>query len=348
MRRIFLLALVISVLAHLLLLATPDFLPSAAEHPETMIQARLQPLPLPKPVVKPKPVPAPVIKTIRKPRPKPKLRTQPAPPKPVPIPEPPTPPMPGTNATPASTQAVPTAPAEPPTDTAAASEPAPLPSALLNALPGKIDINYTLYWGANGFKVGRAAYIWQVQGDHYVLTSITEGTGLIGLIQPGRLVQISEGHITPQGLAPDNFWIQRGKTTPGKTSVAHFNYQQHTVTLGKINHTSTVPLLPGAQDILSVTFQLAMLAPFQDEQLLHVTSSKDLTPYTVQVVGDEMLDTSVGQLRTLHVVRNQEAGEDAIDVWLAQDYNYLPAKIQINHGKFGIVEQVINGIKVEH
>ncbi len=346
MRRIFLLALVISVLAHLLLLATPDFLPPAAEKPEVMIQARLQPLPLPKPVAKPKPVP--VIKTIRKPHPKPKPHTPSAPPKPTPIPEPPTPATPETNITPASTKAAPVAPAEPPADTAAASEPAPPPSARLNALPGKIDINYTLYWGTNGFKVGRAAYIWQVQGDHYVLTSITEGTGLIGIIQPGRLVQISEGHITPQGLAPDNFWIQRGKTTPDKTSVAHFNYQQHTVTLGKINHTSTVPLLPGAQDILSVTFQLAMLAPFQDEQLLHVTSSKDLTPYTVQVVGDEILDTAVGQLRTLHVVRNQEAGEDAIEVWLAKDYNYLPVKIQINHGKFGIVEQVINDIKVEH
>lgn len=346
MRRIFLLALVISVLAHLLLLATPDFLPPAAEKPEVMIQARLQPLPLPKPVAKPKPVP--VIKTIRKPRPKPKPRTQSAPPKPTPAPEPPTPATPATNVTPASTQAAPVSPAEPPADTAAASEPAPPPSAPLNALPGKIDINYTLYWGTNGFKVGRATYLWQVQGNHYVLTSITEGTGLIGIIQPGKLVQISEGHITPQGLAPDNFWIQRGKTTPGKTSVAHFNYQQQTVTLGKINHTSTVPLLPGAQDILSVTFQLAMLAPFQNDQLLHVTSSKDLTPYTVQVVGDEIVDTAVGQLRTLHVVRNQQAGEDAIDVWLARDYNYLPVKIQINHGKFGIVEQVINGIKVEH
>ncbi|MHB1333604.1 MAG: DUF3108 domain-containing protein [Sulfuriferula sp.] len=348
MRRIFLLALVISVLAHLLLLATPDFLPPATENPETMIQARLQPLPLPKPVAKPKPVP--VIKTIHKPRPKPKPHTQPAPPKPTPTPtpEPPTPSAPETNATSASTQTAPAAPAEPPIDTAAASEPAPPSSPPLNALPGKIDINYTLYWGTNGFKVGRAAYIWQVQGNHYVLTSITEGTGLIGIIQPGRLVQISEGRITPQGLAPDNFWIQRGKTTPDKTSVAHFNYQRHTVTLGKINHTSTVSLLPGAQDILSVTFQLAMLAPFQDKQLLYVTSSKDLTPYTVQVVGGEMLDTALGQLRTLHVVRNQEAGEDAIDVWLAQDYNYLPVKIQINHGKYGIVEQVINDIKVEH
>ncbi len=349
MRRIFLLALVISILAHLLLLATPDFLPPAEEHPEMMIQARLEPLPLPKAVLTPKPksVPKPTIKSIRKPRPKAKPHIQSAPPKPTPIPEPREPPIPQTDTPIASTQTPPVTPEKPPADSAP-SEPVTPPSAPLNALPGKIEINYTLYWGTNGFKVGHAAYIWQVQGSHYVLTSITEGTGLIGIIQPGRLVQISEGHITLQGLAPDNFWIQRGKTTPDKTSVAHFNYQQHTVTLGKINHTSTVPLLPGAQDILSVTFQLAMLAPFQDEQLLHVTSSNDLTPYTVHVVGDEMLDTTMGQLRTLHLVRNQEAGEDAIDVWLAQDYNYMPVKIQINHGKFGIVEQVIKGIKVEH
>lgn len=345
MRRIFLLALAISVLAHLLLLATPGFQLPADDSHETLIQARLEPLPLPTPVLKPKPV----VEATRRLRPRPTPRVKPAPPA-QPIPEPIAAPAPVTEAAapaaPAPVETPPAAPQAPPD--ASASAPATPPPPPLNAMPGKAEIRYTVFRGVNGFKVGRAAYIWQVIGDRYVLTSITEGTGLIALIQPGKLVQISQGHITAQGLAPDDFWIQRGKPTPDKTAAAHFDYRQHTVTVGKMSNATTVPLLPGAQDILSVTFHLAMLAPFQDEQLLHVTTGKGLKPYTAHVVGDELLDTPLGQLRTLHLARNAEAGEDAIDVWLAQDYNYMPVKIRVDHSKFGIVEQVISAMNIEH
>ncbi len=349
MRRIFLLALAISVLAHLLLLTTPGFRLPADDSHESTIQARLEPLP--KPVFKPVHKPKPAVKAAPRPRPKPRPKppVKPAsPPQPAPEPEPAAPPAPATEAAaagapaetpPAASQQ---APAEAPANTPDAPTPPPL-----NAMPGKAEIHYTMFKGDNGFKVGVATYIWQVRGDRYVLTSITEGTGLIALIQPGKLVQISQGHITPLGLAPDDFWIQRGKPTPDKTSAAHFDYRQHTVTVGKMSNATTVPLLPGAQDILSVTFQLAMLAPFQNEQLLHVTTGKGLKPYTAHVVGEELLDTPLGQLRTLHLARNAEAGEDAIDVWLAEDYSYLPVKIRVDHSKFGIVEQVISGMNIE-
>lgn len=344
MRRIFLLALVLSVLAHLLLLATPGFRLPADDSHETLIQARLEPLPLPKPVLKPKPA----VKAAPKLRPKPRLRAKPAPPA-QPILEPIAAPTPATEAAApaAPVETPPAAPQEPLVD-APASAPLTPPPPPLNAMPGKAEIQYTVFMGVNGFSVGRATYIWQVRGDRYVLTSITEGTGLIALIQPGKLVQISQGHITPQGLAPDDFWIQRGKPTPDKTAAAHFDYRQQTVTVGKMMNATTVPLLAGAQDILSVTFQLAMTAPFQGTQQLYVTSGKGLKPYTAQVVGDELLDTPLGQLRTLHLARKAEAGENAIDVWLALDYNNMPVKVRVDHSKLGIVEQVISEINVEY
>jgi len=352
MRRIFLLALALSVLLHLLLLTTPGFRLPADDSHETLIQARLEPLP--KPVLKPKPVPKPkpAVKAARKPHPKPRPRPKPAikpapPPQPAPEPIAPSPPASAAAAPDAAAEAPPAASQQAPAEASANVPDTPSPPPL-NAMPGKAEIQYVVLKGINGFKVGRAAYIWQVRGDRYVLTSITEGTGLIALIQPGKLVQISQGHITPDGLAPDDFWIQRGKPTPDKTAAAHFDYRQHTVTVGKMSNATTVALLPGAQDILSVTFQLAMLAPFQGEQLLHVTTGKGLKPYTAHVVGEELLDTPLGQLRTLHLARSAEAGEDAIDVWLAEDYSYLPVKIRVDHSRFGIVEQVISGMNIEH
>lgn len=345
-RRIFALALTASLLAHLALLAGPGLRLPADEPAPSLIEARLEPLP------PPVPKPAPEAKPQPRPEPRPKPITRPVPmvsstpqttapadePTPIPLDEPAPVPLAPETAPPATSE--PVAEAKP-------EEPAPPPPPPLNPMPSRAEIHYSLLKGTNGFSIGRAAYIWQMRGDRYIITGITEGTGLVALIFPGKLVQISQGRITPKGLEPDAFWIQRGRPTPDKTSSAHFDYKQQTVTLGKKTDATTVPMLPGAQDILSVTFQLAMTAPFQGEMLLHVTTAKALKPYRAHVVGEEMLDTPVGRLRTLHLARPQEAGEDAIDLWLAPDYNYMPVRMRVNHRKFGIVEQVISHINVE-
>ena len=331
------------MLVHLLLLATPSWQLPADDTSDTIIQARLAPLPNAFPKATPTP----------KPRPK-RMRsasTQPrhAPPKPVIV---------------ASKEHSPTARAEavappetrvettpettvetPPEAVTEVTPEAPAPPPL-NPMPGKATLDYDMLLGADGVRVGKTRYIWQVNDGRYSLTGITEGTGLIKLVQPGKLVQISLGHITAAGLAPDDYWIQRGKPTPDKTTAAHFNYGLKIVTIGKMNEAVSVPLLDNSQDVLSVTFQLAQIVPFSGEKLLHVTAGKQLKPYRVHLVGEEMLDTALGTLRTLHVARVKESDEDPIDVWLASDYNYLPVKVRVNHSKYGIIEQVISAMTV--
>lgn len=343
-RRIFLLAMLASLLVHLLLLAAPSWQLPADDTSDTVIQVRLAPLPKAFPKTAPKPKPR--TKRIRS------ASTRPHPAPPVSQPElaPPEPVIAVSESAPLASAEV-VAPPETAIETTpeAVAEvtpgaPAPTP---LNSMPGKATLDYDMLLGADGVRVGKTRYIWQVNAGRYSLTSITEGTGLIKLVQPGKLVQISLGRITAAGLAPDDYWIQRGKPTPDKTTAAHFNYGLKIVTIGKMSEAASVPLLDNSQDVLSVTFQLAQIVPFNGEKLLHVTAGKQLKPYRVHVVGEEMLDTALGTLRTLHVARVKEGDEDPIDVWLASDYNYLPVKVRVNHSKYGVIEQVISAMTVE-
>ena len=340
-RRIFLLAMLASLLVHLLLLAAPSWQLPTDNTPDTIIQARLAPLPkaLPKTAPKPKPRAKRIRSASTRPRPAPPV-SQPelAPPEPV---------IAVSESAPlasAEVVAPPETTVETTPETVAEVTPAP-PS--LNPMPGKATLDYDMLLGADGVRVGKTRYIWQVNAGRYSLTSITEGTGLVKLVQPGKLVQISLGRITAAGLAPDDYWIQRGKPTPDKTTAAHFNYGLKIVTIGKMSEAVGVPLLDNSQDVLSVTFQLARIVPFSGEKLLHVTAGKGLKPYRVHVVGEEMLDTALGTLRTLHVARVKEDDEDPVDVWLASDYNYLPVKVRVKHSKYGVVEQVISAMTVE-
>ena len=219
------------------------------------------------------------------------------------------------------------------------------PGSAANKLPDRFEIQYKVVKGIDGFPLGRATYLWVAQDGQYTLTSITEGSGLLALFQRGKLVQICHGKISASGLAPDDFWIQRGRSTPDKTTSAHFDYVSRNVTITKDNRAFSVPMEDNAQDLLSAIFQLAVRAPFPGTMLLHVTSGKSLKPYHARIVGEETIATPMGPLRTLHLVRPAEEDEDAMDLWLAEDYNNIPVKIRIDHNKFGIIEQVVTGMQ---
>ena len=82
----------------------------------------------------------------------------------------------------------------------------------------------------------------------------------------------------------------------------------------------------GVQDALSLFFQMALTAPPKDGQLTYtVFNGKKLRRYTYAVRGEETLETALGRLRTLHLVR--VGGEGRFEVWLAIDRHYLPVRI---------------------
>ena len=346
-KRIFIIALLISLLIHVVLLTGVRFtLPSHDDADTSVIEARLMPLPAPAA----KPAPVAIKKTPKLVRPpKPKSRPAPAHPlvaPPIDVPTPQTEPLEPGVPTPSPLEPGTVMPADAQSDVAQTEPGSATTNPALNTLPDKVEIQYKVVKGIDGFGIGKASYLWVAKDGQYTLTSITEGSGIFSLLQPGKLVQISQGKITQSGLAPDDFWIQRGRATPDKTTAAHFDYAHQAVTITKNNRAFSVPMLDNAQDVLSVIFQLAVRSPIPDEMLLHVTTGKSLKPYHAMVVGEEIIPTALGQLKTMHLSRPAEEDEDAMDVWLAVDYNYVPVKIRVNHSKYGVIEQLITGMQV--
>ena len=345
-KRIFIIALLISLLIHVVLLTGVRFtLPIHDDAESSVIEARLMPLPAPAA----KPAPAVIKKTPKKLPPPPKPNSRPVHPlvaPPIAVPAPQAQPLEPGMPRPPPLEPGTVMPPDAQPDVAQTEPGSAMTNPALNTLPDKVEIQYKVVKGIDGFGIGKASYLWVAKDGQYTLTSITEGSGIFSLLQPGKLVQISQGKITQSGLAPDDFWIQRGRATPDKTTAAHFDYAHQAVTITKNNHAFSVPMLDNAQDVLSVIFQLAVRSPIPDEMLLHVTTGKSLKPYHAMLVGEETIPTALGELKTMHLSRPAEEDEDAMDVWLAVDYNYVPVKIRINHSRFGVIEQLITGMQV--
>lgn len=308
------LALAGSLLLHGVLLEGLSWpLPQWQAQPESLpIEARLMPAPLvaaPRPSVKP-PVP-------------------PSRPKPVPLPEPvenvaeaaipevaadvamAAPPdelpveMPGLEPEPESLPAAGVEPAAPP----------------LNPLPPRLDLHFQVRYG---LARGEQTLVWINEGDRYTITSVAGATGLAGVFYRGRFVQISRGRIAPGGLVPEEFWDQRGD----KRSSARFDAARSTLTLNPAKGAPRHFAYTGdVQDALSLIFQMALTAPPSGEQLAYaVFNGKKLRHYTYDVRGEEILETALGPLRTLHLAR--KTGDDGrFEIWLAIDRHYLPVRV---------------------
>jgi hypothetical protein len=218
---------------------------------------------------------------------------------------------------------------------AAVAEAATLP---LNALPPRLDLRFQVRYG---LARGEQTLLWVHEGDGYTVTSVASATGLAGVFYRGRFVQTSRGRVTPTGLVPEEFWDQRGD----KRSSARFDAANGSLTLipskGEPRHFAYegVP-----QDALSLFFQLALTAPPPERQLSYrVFNGKKLRDYRYEVRGEEMLDTALGTLRTLHLARRTD-GDGRFEAWLAIDRHYLPVRVLRNDDKGNEVELVLLSI----
>ena len=297
-----------SVLLHAFLLGGVSWtLPQwqdAAESPP--IEARLLP-----------PPPAPALST---PQAKP-----PAPPRPRPVVPPAPPPEPAPSEVVAEAPPTPEAMEPEPLAAPEGETPAPVPVAEepplppLNPLPRRIDMEYRVSIGPAS---GRQNVVWINEGERYTVTSVTAATGFASLIYSGRFVQTSRGQITPRGLVPQEFWDQRGD----KHSSARFEQGQLTLTSsrGAPRHFAYPD---GAQDALSLLFQLALTAPPPEGLITYtVFNGKKLRDYAYEVRGEETLETALGPLRTLHLARRMNS-DGRFEVWLAVDRHYLPVRV---------------------
>lgn len=337
--RPFVLALALSIAAHLWLLFTPKIhfmfdTPAAT----AAIEARLVNTPPPAVAAAPKPRPAAHPK--RQPRKAPEQQMLP-PPETAAAPEaPPEPPaQPGAKTSP---EPAPTQPAS--TTEAAAEQPPPPPPA--GHLPVQAEIEFALYKGAHGLKVGKVVHKWQVVDNSYVISSVIEATGIFSLIKPGKLVQTSQGKLSARGLEPDYFWIQRGQSAD-TTESAQFDRRNNTLTYGSGDERKTVPLPDKAQDLLSFVYQFAYDAPQAGPIRLFIGNGRKLDSYDYGVIGEETLDTPMGKLKTLHLSKMHAAGEDGVDIWLGAEYGYLPVKVRLTDKDGDSVEQVASAVRLQ-
>jgi hypothetical protein len=182
-------------------------------------------------------------------------------------------------------------------------------------------VNGDLQWAQDG-----KTYSARVEISHFLL---------------GSRVQTSTGQLGAHGLEPIRF----GDKVRSEVA-AHFNYEASKITFSA--NTPDVPLLPGAQDQLSVLIQAATMVAGNPRQFSPGSTlsfqavgprSSENWVFTVGIF--EKLVLPGGELSALHLWRDPNGEYDSrLEIWLAPDLGYLPVRIRLSQANGDVVDQL--------
>lgn len=217
-------------------------------------------------------------------------------------------------------------------------------AALACAAPKTVKAIYNGYM--NGMPIGTITEQFEREGDAYRILSETRPTGLAALIQRQPLRFSSNGQIARNGLQPALFEARRNAGDAPQVS-AEFDWPRNQLVLKQGGKTESFSLSEGTQDRLSVMYQFTFLTPERIRQLeFPMTNGRKLDRYRYRLAGEVEIETGLGRLKTLHLIKEREPGDTVSEVWLSPKHRHFPVKMLIVERDGMHLEQVIQSLEI--
>ncbi|MEW6313634.1 MAG: DUF3108 domain-containing protein [Pseudomonadota bacterium] len=206
--------------------------------------------------------------------------------------------------------------------------------------PANATLSYTISKG--GITIATIEEKLHSNGKTYTLSSEGKASGLLALLNRGTILRTSRGLVTRDGLRPQFFEDQRtGRTTVG----ARLDWDKKQITLIDDTGKDTKPLPAETQDRLSFPYTFAFRAAPEKEFSMAMTDGRHLTQYRYLVAGKETLNTPLGKLETIHLVKQRDdANDTGTELWIAPAHHHLPVRILVTEKDGGQLDQLIETI----
>jgi hypothetical protein len=211
--------------------------------------------------------------------------------------------------------------------------------------PQAVATGYDVY--RSGLHIATIRESFEAKDGNYRLVSETRAIGLFALVQREPLRVTSNGRIAESGLQPQRFDGKRGDADPRQVR-GELDWQAGNLTISHDGKTDTLPLPPGTQDRLSVQYQFMFLAPDKLQRLeMIMTNGRKLDRYIYTVTPGVEIDTPIGRLTTLHLVKERRPDESRTEIWLSPQHRFIPVKIMIEEEDGAHYEQLVTSLEIK-
>jgi hypothetical protein len=211
--------------------------------------------------------------------------------------------------------------------------------------PHTVTAGYNVFW--NGMQVAVMNETFEARDGGYRIVSESQAVGVLALFvrQPLRLE--SNGRLTASGLQPQHFEGKRSDTDPRRAR-ADFDWQAGELTITRDGRTDTLKLPPATQDLVSSMYQFMFLEMGKLQRFeLAMTNGRKLDHYLYTVQAGVEIETPLGRMTTLHLVKQRRPDEGGIEIWLAPQHRYLPVRLMVLEENGSRYEQDITKLDIK-
>ncbi|MDA8645916.1 DUF3108 domain-containing protein [Porticoccaceae bacterium] len=146
----------------------------------------------------------------------------------------------------------------------------------------------------------------------------------------GKIKEATEFKITNEGVIhPHHYSYKRSIMGVSKSERQSFDWKQMTVNYEKKDSTVVSTIEPGVLDIVTHKVQIRRDLMNGTRPLSYrVMKRGKLKTYDYEIIGEEVINTDLGALKTTKIrrVTNADKKRDTV-VWLAKDWDYLIVKL---------------------
>jgi hypothetical protein len=211
--------------------------------------------------------------------------------------------------------------------------------------PQAISAHYDMF--RNGMHIAVMNETFEARDGGYRITRDSEAVGLLALFIREPLRVVSSGRLTASGLQPQFFEGKRNDADPRRAR-ADFDWPAKQLTLTRDGKANTLNLPPDTQDLLSSMYQfmfieLEKLRRFE----LSMTNGRKLDHFLYTVNRGVEIDTPIGRMTTIHLVKQHRPDESGTEIWIAPQHRNLPVKMLILEEDGARYEQVITKLEIK-
>jgi len=187
------------------------------------------------------------------------------------------------------------------------------------------EATYVLSW--HGIKGGESNHRLARRDDgvYHVETSSEPYIKIL----PFRYVEKTDFLWENSKIVPINYYYNFKEGRRHKTGNVFFDYKQNKV-YNKISHEPwEAQLVKDLQDKLTHTIRLRLdLLKGQEPTYVYTVAEDDeIKPYTFKVIGQESLETEIGNITALKLEHTAKKDRSTL-MWLSIDHHYLPVQVQ--------------------
>ncbi|MGH8610736.1 MAG: DUF3108 domain-containing protein [Gammaproteobacteria bacterium] len=194
------------------------------------------------------------------------------------------------------------------------------------ATPAPFAVAYSLSTHGLRFATMTRHLSRQADGD-YIFESQSRATGLAKLIVPGQITEQSRWNVAGNQIYSRSYSYVRTGSEP-KSITVRFDWSNGLILGSNGTETWRLDARSGLLDKLS--YQLAIMSDLQaGKRLLEYTfvDEDEIKVYRFATVGEEVLETPIGKLKTLKLERTNEKPNRFTTLWCAPALRYLPVRL---------------------